>query len=136
MSIQSVNPSTGTVIKSFPEHSEAVVNEILWQADQAFVEWRHTGVRERAARMKAAAGLLRRNQDAYARLIAEEMGKPLAQGRAEVEKGAVTCDYYAEQAERFLSPELIETDARNPKSQGRLLSPDGADEREKRHVGL
>ena len=111
MSIQSVNPSTGAVIKSFPEHSEAVVNEMLRQADQSFVEWRRTGVHARAARMKAAAGLLRTNQDAYARLMAEEMGKPLAQGRSEVEKCAVTCDYYAGQADRFLAPEVIETEA-------------------------
>lgn len=65
----------------------------------------------RAATMKTAGELLRRHTKTYARMMAQEMGKPLAQGGSETEKCAWVCDYYAQHAERFLSPEVIATDA-------------------------
>jgi succinate-semialdehyde dehydrogenase/glutarate-semialdehyde dehydrogenase len=110
--LASVNPTTGTLIESYPEHSGAAVEEVLQEAARAFREWRDVGLGERASRMKAAARGLRQHQDTYARLMAVEMGKPLAQGRSEVEKCALTCDYYAEQAGRYLSPEQVQTEAR------------------------
>lgn len=111
MPIMSVNPATGETIKVYTEHTEAEVKTIVTQADQAFAGWRRISVSERAAKMKAAAGLLRKHQEAYAKLAAQEMGKPLPQGRSEIEKCALGCEYYAEQAERFLSPEPVQTDA-------------------------
>ena len=62
--------------------------------------------------MRAAARILRQDAKEHARLMAQEMGKPLKDGLAEVEKCAWVCDYYAENAEQFLQTEIIETDAR------------------------
>lgn len=61
--------------------------------------------------MRQAASILRAGADEFARLMAEEMGKPVRDGRAEAEKCAWVCDYYAENAGRFLAPEYVETDA-------------------------
>ena len=111
MALESVNPATGERLKTYPEHSAAEVEAILRQADQAYGAWRRVSFGERGQRMRAAAAALRAHRDAYARVMAQEMGKPVAQGRAELDKCALGCEYYAEHAERFLAPELIATDA-------------------------
>ncbi len=111
MAIESVNPATGEKIKAYPEMSASEVEGILQKADQAFSAWRRSSFSERAHALQKAAAGLRRDKDAYAALMAQEMGKPLAQGRAEAEKCAWVCDYYAENGEKFLAPELIPTDA-------------------------
>ena len=111
MGMTAINPATGDVIQSYPEHSVHEVETILEQAHRAFAQWRRDDVTSRAARIQKAAELLRTNQETYARLMAQEMGKPIAQGRSEIEKCAWLCDYFAQQAERFLAPELVPTDA-------------------------
>ncbi len=111
MAIESINPATGEKIKAYPEMSASEVEGILHEADQSFSAWRRCSFSERAGALQEAAQGLRRDQDAYAALMAQEMGKPLAQGRAEAEKCAWVCDYYAENAEKFLAPEFIPTDA-------------------------
>ncbi len=111
MAIVAINPATGQTIKSYPEASANEISEIVAQADRAFGAWRRTDVSQRATMMKKVAEQLRKDQVSHARLMAEEMGKPLAQGRSEVEKCAWVCDYYAEHAARFLAPEPIATDA-------------------------
>jgi len=112
MPIESVNPTNGATIRTYKEPSPEEVAAILGQVDEAFGSWRTTSFGERAQLMRAAAQVLRAKTDEYARLMAEEMGKPIREGRAEVEKCAWVCEYYAESAEGFLSRELIETDAR------------------------
>jgi succinate-semialdehyde dehydrogenase/glutarate-semialdehyde dehydrogenase len=109
--IQSVNPATGELIESFPEAGPAEVERVLEGTWQAFLGWRTRPFAERAARMRKAAELLRAKKADYARAMALEMGKPIAQGEAEIEKCAVTCEYYAEHAERFMTPEERPTDA-------------------------
>ena len=109
--ITSINPATGETIQSYPGLSPSAVEEILQHADRAFAAWRRTALATRAATMKVAGKLLRRHPETYARMMAQEMGKPLAQGGSETEKCAWVCDYYAQHAERFLSPEVIATDA-------------------------
>ncbi len=109
--IASINPATGETVKTYQDHSDADVERILSEAHAAFQGWRRVSFQERGTKMRAAAAALRKHLEAYARLMAEEMGKPLAQGRSELEKCAATCDFYAEQAERFLSPEQIKTEA-------------------------
>lgn len=111
MAFAAINPATEEIIKSYPEHGAQEVGDMLAQADRAFTQWRRTLVAHRAATMKRAGELLRRNQEGHARLMAQEMGKPIAQGRSEIEKCAWVCDYYVEHAERFLAPEHITTDA-------------------------
>ena len=111
MSIESLNPYTGRVLRRFTAFSWAKTERLLGQAHRAAAEWRTTTFTERAAVLRRAAGLLRERQDELARLMALEMGKPVADGRSEAQKCAVCCEYYADKAEEFLDDELIETDA-------------------------
>ncbi|MFO7259814.1 MAG: NAD-dependent succinate-semialdehyde dehydrogenase [bacterium] len=112
MTIRAVNPATGETIGEYQETPPEEVDRILHAADAAFQAWRRTSVEERAALLREAATLLRERAAEYARLMALEMGKPITAGRAEVEKCALACDYYAENGPRFLEPERVETDAR------------------------
>lgn len=111
MAMQAVNPATGVTIKEYDEMTPEDVTRAVEAAHTAFLSWRRTEFAERAGLMHEAAQVLREKSDEYAILMASEMGKPVAQGRAEVEKCAWVCDYYAESAESFLRPELVETDA-------------------------
>ena len=111
MALRSVNPADGRLVQEYPETTREEVAAILRDAHAAFLESREASFATRAAPMRRAAALLRERRDELARLMAIEMGKPLAQGRAEAEKCAWVCDYYAETAERFLAPEEIATDA-------------------------
>src|SRR6185503_1020307 len=77
----------------------------------AFLEWRTQPWSRRSALMHKAAAELRARQSEYAAIMTREMGKPIVQSEAEVEKCAVTCDYYAEHAEAFLAEQTRETDA-------------------------
>ncbi len=87
------------------------MHRAIAQAHDAFLSWRQTSLAERAHRMHQAAKLLRDQATAYALIMAQEMGKPVKDGRAEVEKCAWVCDFYAEQAAQFLMPEVVETEA-------------------------
>jgi len=111
MSIESINPATGERIRTYSEMTPQEVTYILEETNREYLQWRTTGFAERATRMKKAAEILRERKEEYAQLMAEEMGKPVAQGRGEAEKCAWVCDYYAENAENFLSAEIISTDA-------------------------
>ncbi len=107
-----VNPATGQVVRELAEHDGSEVERRLAAAACAFASWRRTDFPERAAPMRRAAALLRERAERYARLMTEEMGKPIAAGRAEAEKCAWVCDFYAEHAARFLDPERVATEAR------------------------
>jgi succinate-semialdehyde dehydrogenase/glutarate-semialdehyde dehydrogenase len=112
MSIQAIDPTTGETCKTYDEMTPAEVACVIERVHNAFLDWRGTRFAKRARRMKNAAQHLREHVDSYAVLMAQEMGKPFRDGRAEVEKCAWVCDYYADHAERFLQPEIIETGAR------------------------
>ena len=111
MSLQSVNPATGTLLETFEETPAAELDRILARADAASREWRELRVAARAERLRAAGRILRERKDAYARTMALEMGKPLAQGVAEAEKCAWVCDYYADEAAAMLADQPRRTDA-------------------------
>jgi succinate-semialdehyde dehydrogenase/glutarate-semialdehyde dehydrogenase len=106
-----VNPASGETIREYEEASPEQVRLIRLEAACAFAGWRETPLPDRAARLRRAAGLLGERKDELARLAALEMGKPLAQGQAEVDKCAWVCRFYAEQAERLLAPQDVPTDA-------------------------
>ncbi|MCB2376689.1 NAD-dependent succinate-semialdehyde dehydrogenase [Hymenobacter sp. BT635] len=112
MAIESFNPYTGKVLRRFRAFSWVKTERILGQAHRAAATWRESSFVERRRLMHRAAELLRARQDELARLMALEMGKPVADGRAEIQKCALTCDYYADHAEEFLRDEDIKTEAR------------------------
>jgi succinate-semialdehyde dehydrogenase/glutarate-semialdehyde dehydrogenase len=111
LSIQSVNPATGDILESFPEASGHELDRILATAHAAFSEWRAVPFAERAQRMRQAARVLRERRADYARTMTLEMGKPIVQSEAEVDKCAVACEYYAEHAGTFLAEQPRETEA-------------------------
>ena len=112
MSLESVNPTTGKTLATYPEMTARQVEEILAACHAAHLEWRETSLAVRSEPLQRAAELLRDRRDSLAELMTSEMGKPVVQARAEVDKCAWVCDYYAENAQSFLAPEVIETDAR------------------------
>ncbi|KAA9339588.1 NAD-dependent succinate-semialdehyde dehydrogenase [Hymenobacter busanensis] len=112
MPIESFNPYTGRLLRRFKPHTAAQVERIVAQAHKAARTWRRTTFAQRATVLHRAADLLRERQNELARLMALEMGKPLRDGRGEVQKCALTCDFYADRAEQMLADEIIETQAR------------------------
>src|SRR5262249_6541826 len=110
MAIQSINPASGKALESFPETTAQELDRMLANAQSAFHEWRTVGFAARAQRMQKAAALLRAHKAEYARTMALEMGKPVVQGEAEVEKCAWVCEYYSQHAEGFLTRLPRETD--------------------------
>ena len=105
------NPTNGHTIREYEDTAPERIQEMLEAAHQTHVKWRRVPFSERSALMKRVAAALREKRQPLAELMALEMGKPVSQGRAEAEKCAWVCEYYAEHAERFLSPEPVATDA-------------------------
>lgn len=111
MAFLSINPYSGECLARFPAHDEGGVERSLQRAAAAARIWREGGFAPRAAILRSVARLLRERQGAYAALMAQEMGKPVREGRAEVLKCAWACEFYAEHAEGWLADEPVETDA-------------------------
>jgi succinate-semialdehyde dehydrogenase/glutarate-semialdehyde dehydrogenase len=109
--IESIEPATETVRARFDPHSSADVSAAIAAADAAFHTWREVPMAERAVRMHLLARVLRDRKDSYARLITTEMGKPITEAQAEIEKCARTCDFYADHAAAYLADEPVETNA-------------------------
>lgn len=111
MSIITINPATGELLAEYPVHSQSEIESKLENAYLRFNNWRRTSFSHRSKLMQNAADILRANKEFYGRLMALEMGKPLAQGIAEAEKCAWVCSYYAENAEEHLKDQSIKTEA-------------------------
>jgi len=111
MAIQTINPARGTVEKTFNKYSSERILTIIEEADKAFLLWRETDFRTRKKLLNNAAEVIRNKKEEYAQIITIEMGKPITQSIAEVEKCAWVCNYYADNAESFLINEHITTDA-------------------------
>src|SRR5262245_15802534 len=103
MSVRTVNPATGEPLETYEETSPRELEQVLERAHAAFLERRRRPFADRTRGMRKAAELLRMRQAQYARTMTLEMGKPIVQAEAEVEKCAAVCDYYAEHAESFLA---------------------------------
>jgi len=109
--LRSVDPTTGKCHEDHPEFSPKEVQAAIISAKQAFEAWRDRPFADRAACLGRAAAHLREEVGHHAELMALEMGKPVREGRAEVEKCAWVCEYYAEHGEKHLAPERVDTDA-------------------------
>ncbi|HEX2072306.1 MAG TPA: NAD-dependent succinate-semialdehyde dehydrogenase [Geodermatophilus sp.] len=109
--LTTVNPATGTPLADYLVLSDAEVDLALDRAAAAQARWAQLPIAERAAVLRRAAQVLRDDVDELALLVTREMGKPLAEARAEVEKCATACDFYAEHAADFLADEPVATPA-------------------------
>ena len=109
--MQAVNPATEELIADYPEDTPAQVDRKIRQAEEAFASWRDLDLERRARMLAAAARCLRARRDELAHLMAVEMGKPVSEGTAEVDKCAWACEHYAENAAAYLKPEPVQTDA-------------------------
>jgi succinate-semialdehyde dehydrogenase / glutarate-semialdehyde dehydrogenase len=111
MPIATVNPATGQTLKTFEELSDAELDDRLARAALTFESYRLTSYADRSRWMTAAADLLDAERDDIATLMTTEMGKTLAASRAEVQKCARGCRYYAEHAQEMLADEPADADA-------------------------
>ena len=111
MSYRSINPFTCKEEASFDFISDITLEEKLKLSEKRFAEWSRTPISERAGILQRVAGLLEKETDKHAMLITREMGKPISQARAEVEKCARVSRYYAEHAEAFLTPTPLDSTA-------------------------
>ena len=123
MTIASVNPATGETLKTFSPDSDSVIEQKLQRAAVAARVWRRTSFAERAQRLSRAAQILEQRKESFARLMTLEMGKLRKAAIGEVEKCANGCRYYAENAERHLAPEPVQTDARRSEKRFQPLGP-------------
>ena len=111
MALESINPANGEVLQSFSYWERSRLQTVLKSCAAARQDWQGVALSDRTELLRAAAKVLRDNKEDYARIITLEMGKLINDARAEVEKCALVCDYYAEHAAEFLADEIIETDA-------------------------
>ena len=107
MTYATINPYTGDTVATFPDATDEEVKTALDKADAAFLSWRETSFAERGRILQNAADILRRDSDAFARLLTLEMGKLVAEAKAEVELSAKIFEYYVRHAEDLLKPEKL-----------------------------
>ena len=110
--LTAVNPANGAIIRAFYENSIQEIEDKVNAVHQAFLTWRETTFPQRVEKLRNASRVLIDRKEEFAVLMATEMGKPIRDGRAEIEKCAWVCDYYADNALTALQPETIRTDAR------------------------
>ncbi len=108
---QSLNPATGEIFGEYPLLTDSELVKKLEVTLDAYRSWKNQSLTYRSDLMNNAARILREKKETYGQIITLEMGKPITQAIAEVEKCALVCDYYAENAESFLTPRKVTTDA-------------------------
>ena len=111
MKLQSINPYTGELNAEFDELSDEACNRAALKGKEAFESWRKLPISERVKPVQRLGSILRQRKKELSRVITIEMGKPVRDACAEIEKCALVCDYYYKNSERLLQGETIETDA-------------------------
>jgi len=111
MAIETINPNTNKLVKSFEKTSDEKIKSIILNSEKAYQQWKQTTFQLRSKLLFKTADVLRNNKNKYAEIMTLEMGKPISQAFAEVEKCAWVCEYYADNAEKILQKEFIKTDA-------------------------
>lgn len=109
--IQTVNPSTGKIEKTYKPHTPTEIEEKLTKAFAAFQEWKKTSLQKRVSYVKKLSKHLEENKEKYARLATLEMGRPFKDSLSEIEKSISICVFYAKNAKKFLKKEHISTEA-------------------------
>jgi succinate-semialdehyde dehydrogenase/glutarate-semialdehyde dehydrogenase len=123
MAIATINPATGQMIKSFEPLSSAAIEGKLQKAIETFATYRNVPFAQRAEWMLKAASILENEKEAFAKVMTTEMGKTLRSAVDEAAKCAWVCRYYAENAQRFLADEVVETGAKQSYIRYQPLGP-------------
>ncbi len=110
MAIETMNPATGEIIRTYEEMTPETVCDAIDGAHEAFLDWRDKPFSERAERMRRAANILLERKQSFGELITREMGKTIRSAVAEVEKCALGCSHYADHAENYLRRRPVRTD--------------------------
>jgi succinate-semialdehyde dehydrogenase/glutarate-semialdehyde dehydrogenase len=111
MTFKSINPATEKLIAEYPLDNPQQIERKLWAAAKAFHGWRYSAFDERSPLMLSVANLLRSRREALAALMTAEVGKPITQALAEIDKCADACEFFANHAEELLATEEIKSDA-------------------------
>lgn len=112
MKIKSINPATEEVMKEFGTLTQLQAFKEIKKVNLASKNWADLDIKDRCSFLKNISKMLKRNSRDYAEIITKEMGKPITQSIAEVEKCALVCDYYSKNAEKFLQEEIVKTEAK------------------------
>src|ERR1044072_5514171 len=123
MAIATINPATGERVKTFEELTTAQIDAKLALAATTFQSYRHTSFTDRARFMTRAAEIFQTEKQNFGELMTTEMGKPLTAAISEAEKCALVCRYYAENAERHLADEIVQTNAKRSYVKFQPLGP-------------
>ncbi|GJM29762.1 MAG: succinate-semialdehyde dehydrogenase [Cyclobacteriaceae bacterium] len=123
MKLSSINPFNQEVIKTFDTLNQDQLEQKVYKSETAFSAWKKSGYSERSNLLRRVSKNLRTNQENLAKIITMEMGKPVTQSRAEVEKCAWVCEFYAENGQKFLEKERIDTDAKESWVEYQPLGP-------------
>ncbi len=113
MPMQSINPANGEVLLSEEYWSDSELESVLESCSQVKSDWQNTPLAQRCDLLRATAKILRKEKESLAEVISLEMGKLITESKAEVEKCAQGCEYYANHAGEFLQNEIIKSDASN-----------------------
>ena len=109
--MKSINPATEQLIKEYQEHTSSEVTDIIGKVQTEWLRWKETTFEHRSGLFKNIAKILREDKEKYAQLMTLEMGKIIRESNSEIEKCAIACDFFAENAERLLQDQVIPTDA-------------------------
>ncbi|WP_026709111.1 NAD-dependent succinate-semialdehyde dehydrogenase [Flavobacterium frigidarium] len=106
-----INPATGEKVAEYDRITINEAKEKISQANKTYTGWKLKSFKERSAFMHKLADILDENKEEYAQLATQEMGKVIGQSRKEIEKCALVCRYYADNAEALLTDEIVKTEA-------------------------
>jgi len=109
--IKTTNPYNNKPLKEYSLHTANEVENYIALANNCYAEWKLTSVSHRTSLLSKLGDVLNDNKEKYSRLMTLEMGKPITQSRAEIEKCISLCDFYETNAEEFLADEIIKTEA-------------------------
>lgn len=115
MKIQTINPATEIILRSYTCLSQQTINQKIEESHGAYLSWKHTSFTKRKGLILQLASLLEKYKQELALLMCDEMGKPVTAGKAEIDKCVWLCEHYAEHAELYLEPRLIQTEMKKAK---------------------
>lgn len=109
--LRSINPHTGKLISEYKQTDDADIEKIIITLHNAYFKWKNTSFEQRRQILKHISNVLEHNKESYAKLICNEMGKPITQAIEEIEKCIWVCNFYAKKSENFLENKEVKTDA-------------------------